>query len=94
MVRARQSFPAPEVRDVAGALREELRRPSIAGRVRGKRRIAVAVGSRGVAQIALIVRVLVEELRALGAEPFIVPGMGATGAPPRKGRRGSWPTWG
>lgn len=88
MVRARQSFPAPEVRDVAGALREELRRPSIAGRVRGKRRIAVAVGSRGVAQISLIVRVLVEELRALGAEPFIVPGMGSHGGATAEGQAG------
>jgi hypothetical protein len=86
MVRARQSFPAGEVRDVAGALREELRKASIAGRVRGKRRIAVAVGSRGVAQIALIVRVLVEELKALGAEPFIVPGMGSHGGATAEGQ--------
>lgn len=86
MVRARQSFPAGEVGDVAGALREELRKPSIAGRVRGKRRIAVAVGSRGVAQIALIVRVLVEELKALGAEPFIVPGMGSHGGATAEGQ--------
>ncbi|MBE0602168.1 MAG: hypothetical protein IH611_00880, partial [Deltaproteobacteria bacterium] len=79
MIRARQAFPEDEVRDVAGTLRAELRRPEIAGKVRGRKRIAVAVGSRGVAQIPLIVRVVVEELRALGAEPFIVPGMGSHG---------------
>ena len=79
MIRARQAFPADEVRDVAGTLREELRRPAIAGKVRGKKRIAVAVGSRGVEQIPLIVRVVVEELKSLGAEPFIVPGMGSHG---------------
>jgi hypothetical protein len=86
MVRARQSFPADEVRDVAGALREELRKPSIAGKVRGKRRIALAVGSRGVAQIPLIVRTVAEELKALGAEPFIVPGMGSHGGATAEGQ--------
>ncbi len=86
MVRARQAFPADEVRDVAGTLREELRKPAIAGKIRGKRRIAMAVGSRGVAEIPLIVRVVAEELRKLGAEPFIVPGMGSHGGATAEGQ--------
>ncbi|MEW6718837.1 MAG: lactate racemase domain-containing protein [Thermodesulfobacteriota bacterium] len=86
MIRARQTFPAPEVRDVPAVLREELRKPAISGRVRRGMRIAVAVGSRGVAEIPRIARGVVEELRNLGAEPFIVPGMGSHGGATAEGQ--------
>lgn len=86
MIRARQSFPADEVRDVPAALREELRKPAISGRVRRGMRVAVAVGSRGMAEIPWIAAVVVEELRGLGAEPFIVPGMGSHGGATAQGQ--------
>src|ERR1700761_5601972 len=44
MVPVRQQFLAPQVGDLAAALREELRRPEIAGRVKPGMRIAVGVG--------------------------------------------------
>jgi hypothetical protein len=79
MVPVRQQFAAREVPDVSAALREELRRPEIARRIKPGMRIAVGVGSRGVAEIAPIVAVTIEELKRLGAEPFIVPAMGSHG---------------
>ena len=42
-------------------------------------RVALAVGSRGIANIGLIVRRLVRVLRDKGAAPFIVPAMGSHG---------------
>ncbi len=50
-------------------------------------RIAVGVGSRGVAQIATIVRVTVEELKRLEALPFIVPAMGSHGGAAAEGQK-------
>jgi hypothetical protein len=41
--------------------------------------VAVAVGSRGIADIALLVRGIVERLREAGCEPFVVPAMGSHG---------------
>jgi hypothetical protein len=87
MVRVRQEFAAPEVHDVAAALRQEIRRPEIARRIKPGMRIAVGVGSRGVAEIALIVRVTIEELKRLGAEPFIVPAMGSHGGATAEGQK-------
>ena len=87
MVRVRQRFAAPEVHDVAAAVREELRQPEIARRVKPGMRIAVGVGSRGVAEIALIVRVTIEELKRLGAKPFIVPAMGSHGGATAEGQK-------
>ena len=41
--------------------------------------VAIAVGSRGIDRIALTVRTLVEQIKALGAEPFVFPAMGSHG---------------
>jgi hypothetical protein len=87
MVRVRQEFPALRVPSVAAALRDQMRKPEIAQRVKPGMRIAVGVGSRGMTEIALIVRVTVEELKRLGAEPFIVPAMGSHGGATAEGQR-------
>jgi len=41
--------------------------------------VAVGVGSRGIKQQPLVVKALIRELLAAGAEPFIVPAMGSHG---------------
>ncbi|MHC1760777.1 MAG: lactate racemase domain-containing protein [Negativicutes bacterium] len=86
MVRVRQNFPASAVVDVAEAVRAELRKPAIANRMHAGMKIAVAVGSRGVAEIPLIVRMVVEQIKAAGADPFIVPGMGSHGGATAQGQ--------
>jgi len=86
MVRVKQVFPAAEISDVAEAVREQLRRPQIANRVKRGKRIAVAVGSRGIAEIARIVRTTIGELKQMGAQPFIVPAMGSHGGATAQGQ--------
>jgi len=78
MVRVRQTFSRDRIEDVASHLRAELARGDYARLVRG-RRIAVAVGSRGIPDNALIVRTLCDQLREWGAHPFVVPAMGSHG---------------
>lgn len=87
MVKIRQVFDAPEVEDLAGELRKEIAKPGIGDRVKPGQRIAVTVGSRGVAEIDNIAKVIVEELKARGAEPFIVPAMGSHGGATAEGQR-------
>jgi len=80
MMRIRQHFEAPTLHDVAGAVREELAKLSLSTRIRPGESIAIPVGSRGIANIALIIKTLVEELKTLGAKPFVVPAMGSHGS--------------
>jgi hypothetical protein len=78
-----QALPRqPEIVDVAAAVRRAL---AAAPLPRG--RVALAVGSRGIARIAEIVRALVDVLAAAGAGPFIVPAMGSHGAATADGQR-------
>lgn len=88
MVKIRQNFSAEALGDIEATLRAELSRPAIRRRVKKGMRIAVGVGSRGMAEIPLITRVVVDELKHCGAEPFIVPAMGSHGGATAEGQLG------
>ncbi|MDF2502263.1 MAG: hypothetical protein K0Q77_2977 [Anaerosporomusa subterranea] len=87
MIPIRQRFSAVELVDPAATLRQQIRRPDISNRIRKGMKIAVAVGSRGMAEIPLIARVVIEEIRRLGAIPFIVPAMGSHGGATAEGQK-------
>ncbi len=50
--------------------------------------MAVAAGSRGIANIDTIVKATVDEMKEIGAEPFIVPAMGSHGGGTAEGQAG------
>ncbi|MCL4466039.1 MAG: DUF362 domain-containing protein [Chloroflexi bacterium] len=80
MYRVRQNFPSRAAVDVRAEIDAGFANPAIARCVRPEMRVAIAVGSRGVANLATAVRGVVDNLRAAGAVPFIVPAMGSHGA--------------
>ena len=57
-----------------------------AGALRDKR-IAVAVGSRGIAGIDILARELCRWLKSQGARPFVFPAMGSHGGATAEGQR-------
>ncbi|MEO8040516.1 MAG: hypothetical protein ABI794_17235, partial [Betaproteobacteria bacterium] len=73
MARVRQKFDPARLDDISGAIRREFQRPEVRARVKPGQVIAVGCGSRGVANIGLIARTVIEELVALGAKPFVFP---------------------
>lgn len=87
MVPAEVRFPAPEVADLAAAVNEALQTGGILDRVQPHQRVAIAVGSRGVARIPEITRAVVTAVRGAGAEPFVIPAMGSHGGATAEGQR-------
>jgi hypothetical protein len=87
MVRIRQKFDATKLDDYEGVLREELKKPGAIDAIKPGQRVAIAVGSRGVAHIADFTRITVEAIKAAGAHPFIVPSMGSHGGATAEGQR-------
>ena len=79
MATIRRHFDTPQLDDVPGATCVELARLDLGARIKPGASVAVTAGSRGIANIAAIIRTAVEELRRLGAAPFLVPGMGSHG---------------
>lgn len=86
MIRVRQKFERNEITDVAAKVSQEMNKSAIRKRVQPKQKIAVAVGSRGIAQLTLIVKTVVECLKEMGADPFIVPAMGSHGGATDEGQ--------
>ena len=87
MLRVRQHFDPIRVVDLAAAVHAELARIRVGERIRPGQSVAITAGSRGVANIALIIRSIVEVLHGLGAKPFIVPAMGSHGGGTAEGQR-------
>ncbi len=76
----RQHFPDRSLKDIRAAVRQELAASNFAARLRPGAKVAVGVGSRGIANIALIVRSAVEWWQEQGVSPFLFPAMGSHGA--------------
>lgn len=79
-----QTFPRPKIEDVPTAVSETL--ATVSDRIKAGESIAVAVGSRGIANIAAIVKSTVDALKAWGAKPFIIPAMGSHGGGTAEGQ--------
>lgn len=83
MALVRQHFDRSELDDVAAAMADTL--APLADRV-PQGPVAVAAGSRGIAQLDVIVKATVDFLKAQGADPFIVPAMGSHGGATDEGQ--------
>ncbi|MCI3919236.1 nickel-dependent lactate racemase [Paenibacillus sp. TRM 82003] len=86
MVRIRQKFDASKLEDPLAVLGEELKKPGAIDTIRPGQRVAIAVGSRGVANIAGLTKTTVDAVKAAGASPFIVPCMGSHGGATAEGQ--------
>ncbi|GIW97705.1 MAG: hypothetical protein KatS3mg111_1038 [Pirellulaceae bacterium] len=83
--RLRQRFPRPVVDDIRGAVFGELQRTCGHLELTGKR-IALTAGSRGIANVATILRACVDWLKGQQAIPFVVPAMGSHGGATAEGQ--------
>ena len=79
MYKVRQHFEEGQIEDVAARVSEIMHEEKISSRVYPGQKVAVAVGSRMIDRIAVVVKQVICELKALGAEPFIVTAMGSHG---------------
>lgn len=87
LYKVQQNFERQQVGDIEDELIKEIRCAKVLGGIVPGQSIAIAVGSREIRQLPDIVRVLVKQLRAAGAEPFIVPAMGSDGAGSAEGQK-------
>ena len=82
----RQNFPDRRLADVRAEARRQLEHSDLAARLRPGARVAIGVGSRGIANIADIVHSVVHYWRDKGMRPFIFPAMGSHGAATPEGQ--------
>jgi Lactate racemase N-terminal domain len=84
IIRVRQQFTATSPLDIRRTVEAELER--LRGRIRPNSRIALGVGSRGITHLVEIVSTILEQLKSMGAIPFIIPAMGSHGGATAEGQ--------
>ena len=77
LTKIKNHFTDNSLTDVKGTIQKEL--TGLSGIIKGGASIAVAVGSRGIDNLELTVRQVIEFVRQQGGQPFIVPAMGSHG---------------
>ncbi|MHB1925202.1 MAG: lactate racemase domain-containing protein, partial [Acidimicrobiales bacterium] len=87
VVRVAQAVSGPIVGDVTGEVERGLAGMDLGRRVRAGQTVAVGAGSRGISGMVDVLRAVVDHLKQLGAEPFVVPAMGSHGGGTAEGQR-------
>lgn len=88
MFRAKQTFPREVItpEEIPGVVFTELSKKKISEQIKPGMNIAITAGSRGIANVAIITRAIVDFVKSKQAIPFIVPAMGSHGGATAEGQ--------
>lgn len=81
MFRAKQTFRRPVImpEEIAGVIFAELSKEKVSQQIKPGMNIAITAGSRGIANVDIITKAIVDFVKSKNANPFIVPAMGSHG---------------
>ena len=85
--KVRQHFQAVECEDVATEVEAKLTGLDLGQRIKPGDTVAISAGSRGIANMHIAIRGIVQHIQALGGAPFVVPAMGSHGGGTAEGQR-------
>jgi len=85
LIKVRQELACPTLKDPISELKKQLL--PFSRKIKPGDKVAIAVGSRGIAKIDELVKVVVEWVKAQGGEPMIIPAMGSHGASTSLGQK-------
>ena len=74
-----QTFDTPRVADIAATVRQQMQSLQLERTIRPGQTVAIPAGSRGIANIGLILREIAAYFSSIGTLPFVVPAMGSHG---------------
>jgi Lactate racemase N-terminal domain len=87
LVKIRQKFNNDKIENIADEITRELNLEHIKKTIQPGAKIAIAVGSRGIANLKEVVKNVVRIVREQGGEPFLVPAMGSHGGATSEGQK-------
>ncbi|MHB1041364.1 MAG: hypothetical protein ACYC0Q_00770 [Eubacteriales bacterium] len=86
-VKIRQIFPRSVISDVYAEVSREMAKVDLGRSAGPAGRVAITAGSRGIKNIAVMLRAVASAVRAAGAEPFVVGAMGSHGGGTAEGQK-------
>ena len=87
-VRVRHEMDHSHIDDIEGAVAQAMRREGTLDRIKPGDSVCITAGSRDVANIARIIRAICNQVKSVGAHPFIIPAMGSHAGAKAEGQRG------
>ncbi|AKL94587.1 hypothetical protein CACET_c11220 [Clostridium aceticum] len=87
MHKVRQIFEKEGLEDIESIITSEAKKESIVSIIKPGQKVAVAVGSRGIKNLKEIVKLTIDNIKAMGANPYIISAMGSHGGGTEKGQR-------
>jgi hypothetical protein len=88
LFRLRQTFARPQVQDIPGTVRSELQKLKLKQAIKPGQTVSITAGSRGINNIRIILRAVVDYVKEIGAVPIIIPAMGSHGGGTAEGQIG------
>lgn len=86
LIQIKQKFPSYAVSNISERIKSEIAGIRLDKLIKSGDRIAITAGSRGISNINLITRTVIDEVIKLQGKPFIVPAMGSHGGATAKGQ--------
>ncbi|MDD4600843.1 hypothetical protein SDC9_15119 [bioreactor metagenome] len=77
--RIKQKFERPRLTEIEVTIIAELDKINLAGKIKPGDKVGITVGSRGIANMLVMLKVIVEYIRKAGGEPYLLAGMGSHG---------------
>lgn len=86
LIQIKQKFPSNTLNNITERIKSEITSIRLAALIKPGDSIAITAGSRGIPDINLITRNVINEVIKLEGKPFIVPAMGSHGGATAKGQ--------
>lgn len=86
MIKIKHTFERPLLTEIENIIKSELNRIGIREKIKPGQKIAITAGSRGINNIARIIKAIVQEFKEMQTQPFIVPAMGSHGGATAEGQ--------
>lgn len=87
-VRVRHEMDRGHIDDIEGAVAQAMQREGTLDRIKPGDSVCITAGSRDVANIARVIRAICDQVKSVGAHPFIIPAMGSHAGAKAEGQRG------
>lgn len=87
MFKVRQIFNNEKLEDIEGTVIREFQKSEISSKIKPGMNVALAVGSRGIKNLTLIISTVISQIKKMRANPFIVSAMGSHGGGTQEGQK-------
>lgn len=85
-VLVKQNFPDRRIADIPAEVQKQMQASGLGASLKAGSRVGVGVGSRGITNLPVIVRAVIDYWKSAGMQPFIFPAMGSHGAATAQGQ--------